>query len=303
MIHQPVLLTQTIEALNINPDGIYLDCTFGRGGHSRAILEKLSENGKLLAIDQDEEAAKAASQIIDSRFVFARGRFSQMSELFAEYMQKIDGVLFDLGVSSPQLDNANRGFSVYKNGELDMRMDQNRPYNAKDLLKDVDEKTLARNIRDLGGESHTVAQRIARNIVINKDQLFTTTDLAKVVFEAIPRKLHKKNIHPATQTFQAIRMMVNDEVGELQKGLQIAVDGLKLGGVLAVISFHSLEDLLVKQFIKSQQGQELPAELPVLFGRQNARLKMILPVVKPEDAEVMSNPRCRSARLRKAVKI
>lgn len=302
--HRSVLLQESVEALAIREDGWYLDATFGRGGHSRLILSRLGSEGRLYALDRDPQAAKEAVGIEDVRFRFARQPFSAMPQAFAEVgAATLDGVLFDLGVSSPQLDQAERGFSFQKEGPLDMRMDNQSGLTAQDWLAQVSEADLAHAIRDLGGESHSIARRIARAVIAARAKLRTTLDLAVVVAEAMPKKYHRAGYHPATQTFQAIRMAVNDEVGEIERGLVAATQLLKSGGVLAVITFHGLEDALVKRFIRSQEGQDLPAEIPSAAGRVGAQLRLIRPVIKPSQAEVAVNPRCRSARLRKAVKV
>ena len=296
--HVTVLLHEAVQALAIREDGVYLDGTFGRGGHSRAMLAALGRAGRLYALDRDPQAAEAAAGIDDPRFHFARCPFSRMETAFADVgAASLDGILLDLGVSSPQLDQAARGFSFGKEGPLDMRMDNESGITAADWLAATDEATLARVIRDWGGEPHTVARRIARG------KLRTTLDLAAVVADAVPRKLHKAGFHPATQTFQAIRIAVNDEVGEIERGLAAATGLLKSGGVLAVITFHGLEDALVKRFIRAHEGAPLPAEIPSAHDRVNPLLRLVPPAVKPSAREVADNPRSRSARLRKAVKI
>ncbi|UJF24606.1 16S rRNA (cytosine(1402)-N(4))-methyltransferase RsmH [Suttonella sp. R2A3] len=302
--HRSVLLHESVEALAIREDGWYLDATFGRGGHSRLILSQLGSEGRLYAIDRDPQAAKEVEGIDDPRFHFAYQPFSVMPQAFAEVgAASLDGVLFDLGVSSPQLDQAERGFSFQKDGPLDMRMDNQNGLTAQEWLAEVSEAELSKTIRDLGGETHSIAKRIAKAIIAKRDKLRGTLDLAEVVAEAMPKKYHRPGYHPATQTFQAIRMAVNDEVGEIERGLAAATKLLKSGGVLAVITFHGLEDALVKRFIRSKEGHNLPAEIPSSAGRVGAELRLVRPVIKPSQSEVADNPRCRSARLRKAVKI
>lgn len=293
-----------MDALVVGDNGAYLDATFGRGGHSCLLLSRLSDQGRVYALDRDPQAAEVAEKIDDPRFHFAQRPFSQLAEAFAEVGENsLDGVLFDLGVSSPQLDQAERGFSFIRSGPLDMRMDPQSGISAGQWLAQTDEQTLAKAIRDLGGESHTIAKRIARAVMAARGKLETTTALAQIVAEAMPKKYHKPGHHPATQTFQAIRMVVNDEVGEINRGLEAATRLLKSGGVLAVITFHGLEDQLVKRFIRNMEGEALPAEIPSVTGRVNQVLKLIPPVIKPSAEAVKENPRCRSARLRKAVKI
>lgn len=302
--HTSVLTGASIAALDIRPEGCYLDATFGRGGHSAAILALLGRNGRLYAVDRDPQAAAAAAQIQDARFHFSRGSFSQLDYLFADLPEQgLDGILFDLGVSSPQLEQAERGFSFNKSGPLDMRMDPESGQSAADWLARTDEATLARVIRDLGGEPHTIAKRLAKAVIEALPRLHTTLDLAEVLTAAMPKKMQKKGRHPATQTFQAIRMAVNDEVGELERGLQAATKLLKPGGKLAVITFHGLEDALVKRFIRAHEGERLPAEIPAKQNRMNQVLALIQPAIKPSSEEVALNPRARSARLRRAVKI
>lgn len=302
--HTSVLMEASIDALNIQPAGCYLDATFGRGGHTAMILSRLGNNGRLYAVDRDPQAAAVAAQITDSRFHFSRGSFSAPASLFDDLpADGLDGVLFDLGVSSPQLDQAERGFSFNKSGPLDMRMDPESGISAADWLAQTDEHTLARVIRDLGGEPHTIAKRLAKAVMTALPRLHTTLDLAEVLSEAMPKKMQKKGRHPATQTFQAIRMVVNDEVGELERGLQAATKLLKPGGRLAVITFHGLEDALVKRFIRANEGNSLPSEIPAKQHRVNQVLALIQPVIKPSPAELTINPRARSARLRKAVKL
>lgn len=301
--HIPVLLEEAVDSLVSRVDGWYFDGTFGRGGHSRAILARLSDAGRVFATDRDASAAEVASTWQDSRFHFARGEFSQLPVLFPQVVGKLDGVLLDLGVSSPQLDVAERGFSFQKSGPLDMRMNQDAPLDALGFLMGVEEAELARLIRDLGGEPHGVAKRIATRIIAARSRLHTTLDLAEVIADAVPRKFHRAGYHPATQTFQAIRMVVNDELGEIERGLAAAIQCLRVGGVLAVISFHGVEDALVKRFIRRQEGKDLPAEIPLAVGRQNQVLRLISPVIKPSAAAIAENPRCRSARLRRAVRV
>lgn len=302
--HISVLLEESVQALAIRADGWYLDATFGRGGHSAAILQRLGEKGRLYALDRDPQAAAVAHSWQDKRFQFRRLPFSALEGAFAEVGEEsLDGVLFDLGVSSPQLDQAERGFSFAQEGPIDMRMDPDSGMSAREWLLQTDEATLARAIRDLGGETHSVAKRIAAAVIARRERLQTTTALAAVVADAVPKKLHKPGYHPATQTFQAIRMVVNDEVGEIERGLAAATRCLKRGGVLAVITFHGLEDALVKRFVRAQEGEELPGEIPAEQGRVNQVLRLVRPVVKPSAQAVAANPRCRSARLRRAEKL
>lgn len=301
--HLPVLLEESLDALSLKSDGRYLDATFGRGGHSRPILSRLGEKGALFAVDRDPKAARSAAEIVDPRFHFRRTPFSRIGAVFETVdMKSLDGVLFDLGVSSPQLEAAERGFSFRREGPLDMRMDPESGISAKEWLLANDETTLAKIIRDWGGEPHTIARRIARAVMAVREGLQTTTDLASVVARAMPKKYYKPGHHPATQTFQALRMAVNDEISELGAGLEAATNVLKPGGVLVVITFHGLEDALVKRFVRAREGAVVPAEIPVQMGRIDPVLKLVPPVIKPSAAQVADNPRSRSAKLRKAEK-
>lgn len=304
-IHYSVLLNESIEALNIKPDGIYIDGTFGRGGHSRVILQKLGPQGRLIGIDQDPQAVEyAKTHFDDPRFEIQRGSFDKVQEYCEArgLLGKIDGLLLDLGVSSPQLDEAERGFSFMRSGPLDMRMNPEEGVSAKEWLKQVDEKTLARVLKQYGEERF--AGRIARVIkeASEKDQLHTTLDLAEVVKKAAPKT--EKNKHPATRTFQAIRIAVNRELDVLKNVLQAAVEILAPEGRLAVISFHSLEDRIVKQFIRDQ------STIRDLFPDSPIQLEVIEPVLKkigkpifPTDEECRLNSRSRSAVLRIAERL
>lgn len=305
MTHKTVLLQEAIDALKIQSDGWYLDATFGRGGHSRLILECLGKDGRLYALDRDPQAAEVAQELSanEPRFHFAPQPFSQMQSAFSEVGEgSLSGVLFDFGVSSPQLDQAERGFSFQKQAPLDMRMDTRTGMTALDLIQTIDESSLVKAITQWGGEPYSVALRIGRAIIGHKSALKTTTDLANVVAAAVPKKFHRAGYHPATQTFQAIRMMVNDEVGEIERGLQSALALLKTGGVLVAISFHDVEDRLVKRFAREKEGEDLPAEIPVMHGRMHQQLTLAKQVVRPSSQEIRENPRSRSAKMRIMVK-
>ncbi|WP_343464511.1 16S rRNA (cytosine(1402)-N(4))-methyltransferase RsmH [Pantoea sp.] len=300
--HTTVLLDEAVNGLNIKEDGIYIDGTFGRGGHSRLILSKLGENGRLIAIDRDPQAIAAAAGINDPRFSIVHGPFSAL----AEYVEargltgKIDGVLLDLGVSSPQLDDAERGFSFMRDGPLDMRMDPTRGQSAAEWLMTAEEADIASVIKTFGEERF--GKRIARAIVErNREQPMTRTkELAAVIAAAMPVK--DKFKHPATRTFQAIRIWVNSELEEIETALKGALSVLAPGGRLSVISFHSLEDRLVKRFMRDQsRGPQVPAGIPMtesqlkaLGGRELKTLGKLI----PGDAEVAENPRARSSVLR-----
>ncbi len=299
--HQPVLLTEIIENLQIQPDGIYIDATFGRGGHARAILQKLGQKGRLLTMDKDPEAIAYAHNHFsnDPRFTIQHGSFAKLSNFIAKQnlIGKINGVLLDLGVSSPQLDDPNRGFSFMRAGKLDMRMDDSEGIDAATWLAKVDEKELATVLWEYGEERFS--RRIAKAIVMTRAHtpITTTTQLAEIVAKAIPT--WQKGKHPATRSFQAIRIKVNQELNDLEVGLKQAVDVLKVGGRLLVMSFHSLEDRLVKHFMQHQEkGDELPVGLPIKQIDIKVHFKRLGRAIKPGDKEIALNPRARSATLR-----
>lgn len=300
--HTTVLLDEAVNGLNIREDGIYIDGTFGRGGHSRLILSQLGEKGQLLAIDRDPQAIAAAAEIQDPRFSIVHGPFSALAEYVEErgLTGKIDGVLLDLGVSSPQLDDAERGFSFMRDGPLDMRMDPTRGQSAAEWLMNAQEADIAFVIKTYGEEKF--GKRIARAIVErNREQPMTRTkELATVIAAAMPVK--DKFKHPATRTFQAIRIWINSELEEIDTALKGAMSVLAPGGRLSVISFHSLEDRLVKRFMRDQsRGPQVPAGIPMtesqlkaLGGRELKTLGKLI----PGEAEVNENPRARSSVLR-----
>jgi 16S rRNA (cytosine1402-N4)-methyltransferase len=297
------MLAEVLEALAIRPDGIYVDCTFGRGGHSRAILGRLGAEGRLLAIDRDLEAVAAAGASGlpgDGRFAIEHGRFSDIGRFVGArgWAGRVDGILMDLGVSSPQLDDARRGFSFLREGPLDMRMDPTQKTGAAAWLAEVSERELARVLREYGEERF--AGRIARAVIEERRRrpIVTTTDLVRLIEAAIP--FADKFKHPATRTFQAIRIAVNDELGELQQGLNEAVAVLAAGGRLAVISFHSLEDRIVKRFMRDEaRGRQLGGGFAL---RSAPRLIALGKPRKADEDEVRVNPRARSAVLRAAEK-
>lgn len=299
--HQAVMLVEVIQHLAIKPDGVYLDVTFGRGGHAQAILNQLGPTGRLLAMDKDPEAVAYASQHFstDKRFAIYHGAFSKLAH-FARAQNvsgKIDGILFDLGVSSPQLDNPDRGFSFMRKGKLDMRMDSSKGTDAADLIANTSEKELADLLWHYGEERF--ARRIARAIVAAREvtPIVTTAQLADIVAKAIPA--WPKGKHPATRSFQAIRIAVNQELEELERGLAQGLEVLCVGGRLLIISFHSLEDRLVKHFMQQhERGQALPARFPIKQADINIRFKRIGRAIKPDTQEIAGNPRARSAVLR-----
>jgi 16S rRNA (cytosine1402-N4)-methyltransferase len=295
------MLEQAIEALAIRPDGIYIDGTFGRGGHSRRILEALGEDGRLLAFDKDEDAVLVAREQFgsDRRFSIFHGSFAELADVVAErgLQQRIDGLLLDLGVSSPQIDDPVRGFSFLNDGPLDMRMNRSRGQSAAEWLADADEDDICTVLREYGEERF--ARRIARAIVARRQQtpITGTRDLAELVAQACPVK--EKHKHPATRTFQAIRIFINRELDDLQLCLRDSLDVLARGARLVVISFHSLEDRIVKRFMRdTAQGPKLPKGLPVRHTETQGRLRLVGKSRRASEAEVRDNPRARSAVLR-----
>ncbi|WP_026147053.1 16S rRNA (cytosine(1402)-N(4))-methyltransferase RsmH [Methylomonas sp. MK1] len=305
--HQTVLYEEALEQLNIKPEGIYLDCTFGRGGHSSGILKLLNSSGRLLALDRDMDAiasddAKRLSE--DSRFSLNHASFAELSAVIEQqgYTGKVDGILMDLGVSSPQLDNAERGFSFLRDGPLDMRMDSNHGLSAADYLARVEEKELVRVLFEYGEERF--ARRIANAVVSQRQQqpLQTTLQLAKLIENSVPfRDKHK---HPATRSFQAIRIEINQELEQIKTGLKQAADVLAPGGRLVVIAFHSLEDRIVKRFIRDQAGPKTnPGKLPIKEQDiEQGQLRKIGKSIRAQQQELQQNPRARSAVMRVAEK-
>ena len=299
--HQSVLLEEALESLNIRPSGIYIDATFGRGGHSRAILQQLNEKGRLIAFDQDPEAiAFAKQQFADEpRLTIEHCNFNQVADVVEQYglSGKIDGVLMDLGVSSPHLDDAERGFSFMRSGPLDMRMDTTQGETAGQWLARVKPADLINVLKRYGEEKF--AKRIATAIVETRAEreITETGDLAEIISNAIPVK--EKHKHPATRSFQAIRIYINQELQVLEQGLKGAVSVLAKGGRLSVISFHSLEDRIVKRFMRDISSRpKLPAGLPVMEADIEVPFRLVSkPVVAGAD-ELDVNPRSRSARLR-----
>lgn len=304
--HIPVLLQEAVQNLITAADGIYVDATFGRGSHSRAILEQLGSNGRLIAFDKDPEAISYAKQYIqDDRFSIFHSSFSSMQFVLQELdlVAKVSGVLFDLGVSSPQLDNPERGFSFVREGRLDMRMDTSRGIDAMQWLADIGESELANVLWQYGEEKFS--RRIARAIVKTREEkpITTTAQLAEIIARNVPNK-KMQDKHAATRSFQAIRIAVNQELTDLEKALPQSLEVLAVGGRLAVISFHSLEDRIAKQFIRQhEKGEELPHGLPVKGTTFNARLKSVGKAIKPSERELKVNPRARSAILRVAEKL
>lgn len=304
--HLPVLFNETLDALSVKADGKYLDATFGRGGHSRGILAQLSENGRLLGLDRDPQAFATGKQLAaeDPRFSIEHCAFSELaSAVHARLWQgNVDGILMDIGVSSPQLDDAERGFSFLKDGPLDMRMNPDAGVSAAEWLATAEMNDIAHVLKTLGEERYS--KRIARAIVETRDDnpITTTKQLADLVDKASPSR--EKHKHPATRTFQAIRIFINNELEELSSALEQALDVLAVGGRLVVISFHSLEDRIVKRFFRDQaRGDDLPSHFPVTVDQLNPRLRIIGKAVKASESELADNPRARSAVLRVAEKL
>lgn len=303
--HIPVLLEEAVNSLVTLPGGIYVDATFGRGSHSREILQRLNADGRLIAFDKDPEAIAYAKQTMtDNRFKIFHASFASLQSVLLRenVFGNINGILFDLGVSSPQLDTPERGFSFVREGRLDMRMDTSQGKSAMEWLADIDETELA-NVLWLYGEEK-FSRRIARAIVTARQTapITTTAALAQIITRAIPFK-KTQDKHAATRSFQAIRIAVNRELVELEEVLPQALEALTVGGRLAAISFHSLEDRIVKQFIRQhEKGEELPHGLPVRSSYFNPRLKSVGKPVKASEAELTTNPRARSAIMRIAEK-
>ncbi len=305
-LHLPVLLPQILEKIGLRPDGIYIDCTFGRGGHSRAILEQLDRHGQLLALDKDPDAVQMAQELcqLDPRFQIVHSSFSQLANIVQSYgwQGKINGVLLDLGVSSPQLDVPQRGFSFLHDGPLDMRMNPNEGQSVATWLATAKVQEIADVFKTYGEERY--ARRIANAIVEARQQtaLTTTRQLAEIIAKAHPAWEMDK--HPATRCFLALRIFINRELDELQQVLPQLVEILAPTGRMVVISFHSLEDRMVKRFIRHHsRGDDFPPQVPVPVTALHPTLKTIGKPIFPSDIEISSNPRARSAVLRVAEKL
>lgn len=299
--HRAVLLKEAVDGLNINPDGVYVDGTFGRGGHSQAILNQLSDQGRLIAFDKDPEALVYAEKHFkdDPRFSIVHASFATLKTVAkARSLEgRINGVLLDLGMSSPQIDNPERGFSFMQEGPLDMRMDLDQTLSASTFVQQATASDMAAIFREYGEERF--AGRIARAIVTARENapILTTLALAEIVKEANPK--WEKHKHPATRVFQAIRIHVNQELADLSVGLAQCVEVMAVGGRLSVISFHSLEDRIVKQFMKKmEQGNAPPKGVPVRHDQIDTCFKRISKAIKPHDDEITVNVRARSAVLR-----
>jgi len=306
--HITVLLDEAVAALNVRPDGRYLDGTFGRGGHSRLLLQQLGPDGQLLGFDKDPLAIATGQALAaeDGRFVVVQRSFAELGEEVAQrgWVGTVSGVLLDLGVSSPQLDDAERGFSFLNDGPLDMRMDPSRGLSAAEWIAQADEDEIARVFKEYGEERF--AKRMARAVVQRRAEapFQRTADLAKVLTEANPAWEKGKN--PATRAFQGLRIYINNELGDLERGLDAALEALEVGGRLVVISFHSLEDRIVKQFMRRHakgEADKLPRDLPIIPKAFEPRLKLFGKPQYASDAEVKANPRSRSAVMRVAEKL
>lgn len=305
LMHTTVLLRETVAGCVHKPTGIYVDGTFGRGGHSRYLLSQLAPEGRLIGIDKDPRAIEAGKQLEqeDSRFQIVQASFAEIKTALQQLgINKVDGILLDLGVSSPQLDDAERGFSFMQDGPLDMRMNPEQGLSASEWVMTTAEAEIARVLKEYGEERF--AKRMARAIVEARKEapITRTLQLANLLKEANPA--WEKHKHPATRGFQAIRIAVNNELGDLEQVLAESVELLNSGGRLAVISFHSLEDRLVKRFIRDQErGKELPAFLPVTDDMLERTFKKVGKAIKPSAEEVAANPRARSAILRLAERL
>lgn len=301
-VHEPVLLEPALAGLALKPDGFYVDGTYGRGGHSRGLLARLGTRGRLLVIDQDPTAIADAQQLAaqDARVICRQGSFKNIDQWVSELGTRPDGVLLDLGVSSPQLDDAERGFSFLRDGPLDMRMDTTQGQTAAQWLAQVDERSLAEVLWRYGEEK--LSRRIARAIVKQRAQspIETTKALADLISQCYPQRPHPK--HPATRAFQAIRIHINEELSVLSSTLEAVSRCLAVNGHVSIISFHSLEDRIVKQFLRDFGRQALPDGLPVTGVGVPPVFKPVGKMIKATDEEVARNPRARSAVLRVAIK-
>lgn len=304
--HVPVLLNEVLAQLQLHSDGIYVDGTFGRGGHSKALLDRLGPNARLIVVDRDPQALEEARELAsdDPRVTVVRGSFGEIEKIAAaqDVLGKVDGILLDLGVSSPQLDDPERGFSFLRDGPLDMRMDPVSGQSAQDWLESATEQDMARVIARYGEEQS--ARRIARAICAARQSgsINRTGQLADLIETVKPRRGKEK--HPATKTFQAIRIYINNELGELQAFLDSVLNVLAVGGRLCVISFHSLEDRMVKRFMRDQSRVDPAlARLPVVPESAKPRMRLACKAIRAGAAEIALNPRSRSAVLRVAERL
>ncbi|MEA3486219.1 MAG: 16S rRNA (cytosine(1402)-N(4))-methyltransferase RsmH [Thermodesulfobacteriota bacterium] len=307
--HEPVMLRETVDSLNCRPGGIYFDGTLGGGGHAYEILIRTAPDGILVGVDRDSDAlseARRRLKIFKSRALIVKGNFADIRNILLELgIERVNGILLDLGVSSHQFDTADRGFVFSLDAPLDMRMDQGNGLTAFDIVNGFPEEKLKKIIKDYGEEM--MPGRIVRAISERRklSPIRTTGELAAIIAGALPGRLKKKRIHPATKTFQALRIAVNNELTNLHDAIEDGIDMLEKGGMFSVISFHSLEDRMVKSLFRSwEKGCICPPDFPVCCCDRKSKLKMpVRRAVMPEDAEIASNPRARSARLRTAVRI
>ena len=304
--HISVLLNEVIEKLNIKKDGIYVDCTLGGAGHSSEILKLLSPKGKLIGIDQDEEALKAAKERLKdyNNVIYVHDNFYNIEEILKSLnIEKVDGILADLGVSSYQLDKGERGFSYMKDAPLDMRMDRRNSLSAYEVINTYSEENLAKIIRDYGEDKF--AKRIAKFIVQsrNKQEIKTTGELSEIIKSAIPAKFRREGPHPAKRTFQAIRIEVNKELEILGKSVEDGVKHLNTEGRMAIITFHSLEDRIIKNKYRELENP-CPRDFPICVCGKKPQIRVISrKPIEPTKEEVEANPRSRSAKLRVAEKL
>ncbi|MBC6308418.1 16S rRNA (cytosine(1402)-N(4))-methyltransferase RsmH [Listeria sp. FSL L7-1582] len=302
--HETVLLKETVDSLNIKPDGVYVDCTLGGAGHSAYLLSQLSDAGHLFAFDQDNKAlahAKERLQEYEGQVTFIKSNFRYIKEALLEVgITEVDGILYDLGVSSPQLDERERGFSYHQDAPLDMRMDQEAELTARDVVNDWRYEDLVRIFFRYGEEKFS--KQVAREIERRREvaPIETTGELVDAIKAAIPAPARRKGGHPAKRVFQAIRIAVNDELGAVEDSLKEAMDLLKPGGRISVITFHSLEDRITKQmFTEEAKGPELPPGLPIIPDEYKPKMKLVTrkPIL-PSEEELAANNRARSAKLR-----
>lgn len=307
--HEPVLLEEVLESLSLKPGGIYVDGTLGGGGHAGGILGATSPDGVLVGIDRDDDALAESRRVLEPfgrRAILVKGNYADLGDILAGLgIDRVDGIVLDLGVSSHQLEAAERGFSFSKPAPLDMRMDREASTTARELVNRADARELQRILRDYGEE--LMAGRIARAIVERRKAgpIETTDELAGLIASAMPARMRHGRIHPATRSFQALRIAVNDELTSLHRGIASGIDSLKEGGRFAVITFHSLEDRMVKDLFRdASRGCTCPPDLPVCACGGKPRLRVIARrPIRPGEAEMERNPRARSAKLRTAERI
>lgn len=307
--HEPVMLQEVLESLDLKPGGIYVDGTVGGGGHARGILSATAPDGILVGIDRDDDALAESGRVLEpfgTRKLLVKGDYADLEEILSRLgIERVDGIVLDLGVSSHQLETAERGFSFTKPAPLDMRMDRDAPRTARQIVNTADARELKRILRDYGEE--LLAGRIARAIVERRKAgpIETTDELAGIIASATPARMSHGKIHPATRTFQALRIAVNDELKSLEGGIASGIERLKEGGRFSVISFHSLEDRMVKDLFRdASRGCTCPRDLPVCACGGKPRLRVITrKPLRPGEDEVDRNPRARSAKLRTAERI